>query len=576
MLPSAEASWLRSYPGRETQLNGRREKFIVKKMHGFAGIILVLAFGLHLVGQVKIQRAQPPFKPSLIPTLTEMFFTYIGDYPREAQTDWSGGLQGVAHDDENWYFTSALDSGERGYLMKFPLAYGLTRGVPENATGYGREGAGVRCINKATIPGNPLGSFWHLGDLDFAEGFLFVPVERSDSSVAQVIAVFRASDLRYIGHQSLIASNTRAGWCAVHPIDKHLYVPRSDVMSPEAGILKYPLNLDEIRRASLENRSCHTFLAPPVDEIKIKDECGHPISLGAYNQGGDFSDDGRLLFLNSGQAAAHTGGERAEGITVYETSGWTRVAHSRNGSRLFDYEYHPNAPRWEEPEGLTWWNLDAHPRKSGIPGEIGGQLHVIMIDPYVTPPAHLDYKYYFKHYRVDPMAAVREDLSSFSADRAATIRVGGGEWKIQDGAVEFGGFRSEADATKALRIFRHYRTDSAGYLATRNHPSLRYVLAGGRAPIGPAPGERMLAFDPLGLRLKRGSGGWQVTDESPHSQSGSNHRDILWFPDRDSYDRNGVVEQEARAAIKIIRKYGFNHKCGVGGWPDSALVYFRR
>jgi hypothetical protein len=199
-----------------------------------------------------------------------------------------------------------------------------------------------------------------------------------------------------------------------------------------------------------------------------------------------------------------------------------------------------------------------------------------MIDPYVTPPAHFDYKYYFKHYRVDPMTAVREDISPFSAERAAVVRAGAGGWKVQDGAVEFGGFRTEADAAQALRILRHYRADSVGYLAARSHSSLRYVLVGGRAPAGPAPGEHVLEFDPRGLRLKRGSGGWQVTDESTHSRGESSHRDILWFPDRESYDRSGVVEQEARTAIKIIRKYAFTQKCGVGGWPDSALVYFRR
>jgi len=548
----------------------------MNKTHGCAGIILALALVWVMEGQVKIRRAQPPSGQTLRQDLTEMFFTYLNDYPHGAETDWSGGLQGVAHDDDNWYFTSALDDGERGYLMKFPLAYSLTRGVPQDATGYGREEAGVRCINKATIPGNPLGAYWHLGDLDYMEGFLFIPVEVSDNAVAQVIAVFRASDLKYVGHQSLIASNTRAGWCAVHPVDKHLYVPRSDEMSPGAGILKYPLSLDEIRQAVRENRPCRTFLSPPVAEIKLRDECGREISLGAYNQGGDFSDDGRLLLLNSGQAAAHTGGERAEGITVYETSRWTRVTHSRNGSNLFDYEYHPDSPRWEEPEGLTWWDLDTHPRRSEIPGEIGGQLHVIMIDPYVTPPAHLDYKYYFKHYRVDPMDAVQEDLFSFSTDRAAVVRVSAGAWKIQDGAVEFGGFRTEADAAQALRILRHCGADAAGYLATRSHPSLRYVLGDGSAPVGPAPGEHVQAFDPLGLRLKRSTGGWEISDESPHNRSGSDHRSILRLPDRESYDRNGVVEQEARAAIKIIRKYGFTHKCGVGGWPDSALVYFRR
>jgi hypothetical protein len=73
--------------------------------------------------QVKPKKIQPPPKLALLPTLNEMFFTYIGDYPRDVQTDWSGQLQGVAHDDANWYFTQALESGERGYLMKFPIIF---------------------------------------------------------------------------------------------------------------------------------------------------------------------------------------------------------------------------------------------------------------------------------------------------------------------------------------------------------------------------------------------------------------------------------------------------------------------
>ncbi|NWG13683.1 MAG: hypothetical protein HXY20_09125 [Acidobacteria bacterium] len=185
-------------------------------------------------------------------------------------------------------------------------------------------------------------------------------------------------------------------------------------------------------------------------------------------------------------------------------------------------------------------------------------------------------RHYFKHFRVDPMAALREELSSFSTDRATVVRAGAGGWKVQDKAVEFGGFRTEGDAAQAQRILRHCRADSTGYLATRNHSSLRYILVGGRAPVGPAPGEYVLEFDPWGLRLKRGSRGWLVSDESPHSRGGGSHRDVLWFPDRGNHDRSGVDAQEARTAIKIIRKYGFTRKCGVGGWPDSALIYFRR
>jgi len=71
-----------------------------------------------------------------------MFFTYIGDYPHDVRTDWSGSLQGVAHDDNHWYFTQAL-SDDRGDLMKFPLNYGLTRGVPNGATECGRRALGI-------------------------------------------------------------------------------------------------------------------------------------------------------------------------------------------------------------------------------------------------------------------------------------------------------------------------------------------------------------------------------------------------------------------------------------------------
>jgi len=542
----------------------------VKKIILFAGFAVGLAVSWG--GQVKVQKAAPPLQAMKPPTITEMFFTYLKDYPHDAQTDWSGALQGVAHDEANWYFTQALEDGERGYLVKFPLSYGLTRGVPENATGYGRERAGVRCISKAGIPGNPLKSYWHFGDLDYWKGYLFVPVEWKDTDTA-MIAVFRARDLAYLGHQSLVRGHNRAAWCAVHHGEEILYIAQSNEINPKRGVVKYPLRMDQLELAVRGGYPCHTFLEVPregwPDIVTLCDECGRPLTLGQFCQGGEFNADDSLLFLNNGRAAEHTGGEGAEGITVYETRTWRRVAFSRNGAKWFDYEFHPNSPRWEEPEGLTWWDLDAHPRRAEIPGDIGGQLHVLMIDSDGN-------EFFFKHYRVDSLAAIREELAPFAADRAAVIRAGVSGWIVQDRTVEFGGFRSEADASQALRVFRHYRADAAGYLAGRNHPSWRYFLAGGRAPAGVAPGERELTFDPLGLRLKRGSGGWMVTDESPHLRGGSDHLDILWFPDRESSDRNGVVEQEARTAIKIIRKYGFAHKCGIGGWPDSALIYFRR
>jgi hypothetical protein len=141
------------------------------KPGGCVEIILAMILACVLEGQVRVQKLPPSFRQVQLTNLREMFFNYLNEYPHEAQTDWSGGLQGVAHDNDNWYFTSAFENGEHGYLMKFPLYYGLTRGIPENAHGCEREPAGIRSFNKATIPGNPLGSFRHMGDLEYWDGF---------------------------------------------------------------------------------------------------------------------------------------------------------------------------------------------------------------------------------------------------------------------------------------------------------------------------------------------------------------------------------------------------------------------
>lgn len=54
----------------------------------------------------------------------------------------------------------------------------------------------------------------------------------------------------------------------------------------------------------------------------------------------------------------------------------------------FKFEYHPGYRIGEEPEGITWWDLDSRRAPS-----IRGQLHVIMLD---TDPGSAD-DMYLKH-----------------------------------------------------------------------------------------------------------------------------------------------------------------------------------
>src|SRR6185503_2510917 len=92
-------------------------------------------------------------------------------------------------------------------------------------------------------------------------------------------------------------------------------------------------------------------------------------------QGGEFAPGDNLLYLVSGFFDDEDGLEEMEGIHVFETVTYQRVAHSTRGYGHFDYYYDPGLPTYEEPEGLTIWDLDG----AGAPG-ITGQLHVFVSD----------------------------------------------------------------------------------------------------------------------------------------------------------------------------------------------------
>jgi hypothetical protein len=155
-----------------------------------------------------------------------------------------------------------------------------------------------------------------------------------------------------------------------------------------------------------------------------------------------------------------------------------------------------------------------------------------------------------------PLHGVREDCVSFDPVDARVVEQGG-RWKIVDGAhalFDFGDRRGEA--LRALRVIRHYRADESCFIG-RPDPSLRYLLVSGRAPAGALAGEDCLAFDPGGAEVQRVRGRWKIVD--------GDHW-LFDFGDR---------QEEARKALAVIRKHGFDHSCFVGR-PDPSLQYLRR
>jgi hypothetical protein len=151
----------------------------------------------------------------------------------------------------------------------------------------------------------------------------------------------------------------------------------------------------------------------PVGTVHLFDEGDSTLELMTM-QGGAFSDDGLLYLINGDDS---TDCEEC-GIHVFEVSligsgekcssgpgdcEAHRIDRSRNSEALFEYRYNPGFRTYEEPEGITYWDLEADgaPSTPGI--TTGGQavassqLHALMLDN--DWPSDDDI--YVKHYRAN-------------------------------------------------------------------------------------------------------------------------------------------------------------------------------
>lgn len=142
------------------------------------------------------------------------------------------------------------------------------------------------------------------------------------------------------------------------------------------------------------------LILAPRAPIVLQDETGAPLELHGA-QGGEYSDDGQLLyFVNLG----HGDAQSTPGVHVFiplDGSGTEcgsggdscviarRIERSHNGPGGFAYQFDESVA--EEPEGLTFWDLDADGRAPGL----RGQLHVVLLDNDL-----LGDDAYVKHYRL--------------------------------------------------------------------------------------------------------------------------------------------------------------------------------
>jgi len=284
----------------------------------------------------------------------ESYYLYLGDYPHGASPGWHEDVQGLTHDENYWYITQSdaddSNKAERS-LWKIPVEHDLAKSATPGVNGVER-------VIIDDIPELAGQGYNHWGDLDYYQyegvGYLFLPMEGGKGNTG--MAVLRADNLQYIDHYEFALKYS--AWCAV---DHEGFLYFSEDFFDVPRILKYYPHYENIKDTGSLDLTIH----PHMD---LYDENGVGLTVHRV-QGGTFSEYGRYIYLVS----------NTDGIHVFDTQTGSRVQKSTNGHGYFNYQFDETGwGGYEEPEGITFWDLDDDPR---VPEDtISGQLHVFLLD----------------------------------------------------------------------------------------------------------------------------------------------------------------------------------------------------
>jgi hypothetical protein len=342
-------------------------------------------------------------------------------------------IQGVTHDDNNWYFTWTYN--EVGYLWRVPVEVPLDNNVLQNFK--------VDIIKTGDF--SDLAGYWHWGDPDHyktkdGREYIVVPMTRTDTPI---VAIFRTGVL-YL--ESLVAygrltAQTSTGWCAIHPQTGELYTsedfdyalgpkpcnPNRDCDDQSWScpyprmLLHYRIPWDSLPITGYKGLISLTYLN---DSIVL--QSGNNQLLELYNmQGGEFTPSGELLYVSCGGACCfgYGAGQQYEhdGVYVFDTRTWTVIKRSTNhlGRQYsyFDYYYWwgcdgagPIKDGSWSPEGLTIWDRD-----DGRSPNIRGQLHVLGFHSILkTGDNEAIFEHYGNRLHINPFTGVTPPTFSWS------------------------------------------------------------------------------------------------------------------------------------------------------------------
>ncbi|MFO0856198.1 MAG: hypothetical protein U0640_02435 [Phycisphaerales bacterium] len=319
--------------------------------------------------------------------LFEAHYLFRGGYPI-AQTAWSNRVEGVAHDDNYWYFTTSRLPA----TVSFYAVWKVPVGVDLQTVTVNTPGVSTMLINNV----HPLSEYPQFGDGDVYRfndiDYLVVPLSRNGGCITQSasVAFIRCDTLALVGVAPLTGLPCDASWVAINDAGE-LFTSRdqiADAVPSERGLFVYKVDW-----AALNNSNPVTVTFNRV--VPMFDENNQPL-VPFHMQGGEFSFGSQLLYISTGYFQDDNARADAEGIHVLETNTFRRVRHSTRGvsGQPFDFFYSPGGSSQEQPQGLTLWDLD----DGRAPG-IVGQLHVLVAENFFET---VDFKHYTRTLNVDP------------------------------------------------------------------------------------------------------------------------------------------------------------------------------
>jgi len=283
---------------------------------------------------------------------------YLFNYPYGSEKSFNENVQGVTHDAANWFIT------QQNRLHKIPVTADLGNPPSHPSVGF------------------PITGYDHMGAPDYDGGYVFVPMT---GSAGGGVAVFRGSDLSFRG---IVRLGFRPGWVAIRKSDHRLFTSAGSLGSSAPG------SSWRIDFSRITGSPASPNIAPLLEQrnYRIYGRNGTTLTL-SHMQGGTFSPSGDLYLVNGFTGCFQDREVPTSPVRRFRlgaTDVFDEVARSNNGADPFNYEIHPSED--QEPQGLTWWDLNTVPHHS----RVAGNLHILMLDNDCWD----DDNVFLKHYRV--------------------------------------------------------------------------------------------------------------------------------------------------------------------------------